>query len=45
MRRIKVCSIPGIFLYCVETKEYCEQKGTFENFLYQDETFWRIFGE
>ena len=31
-RRIKVCSIPEIFLYCVETKEYCEQNEMLENF-------------
>ena len=26
-------------LHCLWTKEYCEQKGTLEMFLYQDETF------
>ena len=33
MPRIKVFSIPEIFLYCVETKEYCEQNETSESFL------------
>ena len=45
VRSIKLCSILVKFLYCVETKEYCERKGTLENLLYQDETFWRILGE
>ena len=30
--RIKLCSIPEIFLYCVETKEYCEQNEILEIF-------------
>ena len=41
MRRIKLCSIPEIFLYCVETKEYCEQNENSENFF----TKMRLFGE
>ena len=33
VHRIKLCSVPEIFLYCVETKEYCEQKEALEFFL------------
>ena len=36
---------PEIFLYCLYTKEYCEQNETLEFLLYQDGTFCRIFGE
>ena len=38
--RIKVCSIPQIFVYCVETKEYCEQNETLDFFPKM-----RLFGE
>ena len=41
VRRIKVCSIPEIFWYCVETKEYCEQNETLEIFFAK----MRLFGE
>ena len=41
MCRVKVCSIPEIFLYYVETKQYCEQNETSENFF----TKMRPFGE
>ena len=41
--RIKRCSIPEIFLYCVETKEYCEQNENLEKFFTKMrllENFW-----
>ena len=38
---IKVRSISEISLYCVETKEYCEQNETLEIFF----TKMRLFGE
>ena len=39
MRRIKVRSIPEIFLYSLYTKEYCEQNETLESFCYFLENF------
>ena len=41
VRRIKLCSIPEIFLYCLETKEYCKQNETSEIVF----TKMRLFGE
>ena len=46
--RIKVSLIPEIFLHCVETKEYCEQNETLENFLNKTsflENFWLMRAE
>ena len=43
VRRIKVCSIPEIFLYCVETKEYFEENETLETFFTKMRQFFENF--
>ena len=42
MHMIKVCLTSEIFLYCVETKEYCKQSEAWEFFFAKT---WKIFEE